>query len=396
MAATIEGELNAADVLLGPALGGPNPSAIALITDAFSLTYKDLNRQACRAGNAFRRLGAETGDRVLLLVDDRPEFFFTYLGAMKIGAVPVALSLRLSDEDLAYIVSDSDCKILVADNDFLPSVNEALAPEARPAMIVADRAADDLPLLGDLMAAESDDLATVKLGPDAMAFWMYTSGTTGKPKAVVHRQATVPTLTRYLGPLFGVGPGDKLFCSSKLFFAFSLGHILFAGLQLGAAMILRPGWPTAEAIADVAERHRPDVMFTVPAMYKNLLADGVAESPAFKNVRHFISAGERLSETLFERWQDATGQPIYEGIGATEATVMFIGNRPGDVAKGASGRPFPQTDVKLVDMDGNAIDEPNKAGVLWIRCPSLAVEYWNRPNKRPTRSRTGGIAPAIC
>ncbi len=307
---------------------------------------------------------------------------------MKIGAEPVAVNLRTSSDELAYMVADSACKLLVADTDFLPICVKAFDDlTASPLLVVAEQHSEEFPglaLLGGLMQGQPGEMPSRPMAADDMAFWMYTSGTTGKPKAVIHLQKSIPTLTRYLGPVYGVGPGDRIFCSSKLFFAFSLGHVLLGGLQLGATMILHAGWPSAEAIAQVVEDNYPTVMFSVPVLYRNLLDEGYGGSVGFQSVRHFISAGEQLPEGIFRKWQAVTGLPILEGIGASEAIIMFIGNRPDDFQAGSTGKPMPETDVRLVDDDDQPVTDPGIPGVLWVRCGSLAGGYWHQEEKTQT------------
>jgi acyl-coenzyme A synthetase/AMP-(fatty) acid ligase len=151
------------------------------------------------------------------------------------------------------------------------------------------------------------DLASVARSPDAPGFWMYSSGTTGKPKGVVHAQRTAFAATAVLGDLMGVTRGDRVFCSSKLFFAWALGHLMFGTLQAGATAVLYPGWPDAKAVAGVIDRHRPTIVLSVPTFYRNMLRDGVTSEPAFKDVRYFLSAGEKLPRSLFDQWKDRTG-----------------------------------------------------------------------------------------
>ncbi len=384
------GQINAADILLERGLvaaSGENP---AILTDDLSVTYSELEAAACRAGHAIRSFGIQAGDRILIMVDDRPEYFYAYLGAMKIGAVPVSLNLRFSTENLTYIIEDSECKLFLADAQFVEICQEALAElSSPPPLSVIDVACGDLPLFTDLMADQSDTLESNLLNSDDVAFWMYTSGTTGKPKAVVHCQGSTVNVDRYLGPVYGVGVGDKIFCSSKLFFAFSLGHCLLAGLRLGASIILHAGWPAADAVAQVVERHRPDIVLSVPTLYRALLKESLAGSQGFAGVRHFISAGEHLPESLSEKWVSVTGNPILQGIGATEALIMFVGNRPDDYLAGATGKPYPGTEVKLVTDTGELITETGIPGVLWVRCESVALEYWNQNSKTKNAFKDG-------
>lgn len=374
--------VNGADALLGPALDRGQADQPAILAGDRTVSYSELAVAACRCGRAFRACGVGAQDRVLLLVDDSPEFFFAYLGAMKIGAVPVALNLRSSPAELGFVVADSSCKAVVVGPAFAPLLEQAVGDlTALPVIIASEGGCDGHPALADLMDGQAAELDSVLLDPQSMALWMYTSGTTGTPKAAVHLLRSLPAADRYLGAVYGVKPGDRLFCSSKLFFAFSLGHILLAGLRLGATAVLNSGWPSAEAVAAVIERHRPDVVFSVPTLYRSLLEEGRAGSAAFGAVRHYISAGERLPESLFRQWQVATGHPILEGIGATEALMMFLGNRPDDYAAGATGKPLPGVEVRLVDEAGDTIADPDAPGVLWVRSACLAAGYWNQEDR---------------
>jgi len=367
--------MNAADELLGYALTNGLGDTIAIQTDVGAVTYDELNATANRAASAFVSMGLESQDRVLLLIDDRPEFFYAYLGVMKAGGVPVALNLRITSEDFAYIARDSSCRIVITDADFYPLCKSA------DNIVIANGSVAGIPSLAQLMSNEPETFDSIQLDPEDMALWMYTSGTTGAPKAAVHLQRSIPLSDRYLRERYNVGPGDKLFSSSKLFFAFSLGHILLASLRCGATAVLHAGWPTAESIMDVIERHRPRVVFSVPTFYRNLLQAGVSRSAAFRNVDIYFSAGEGLPEPLFRQWKEATGADILEGIGATENLVMFLANRPEDVAPATCGIPLPATDVKLVDENHEPVSSEGEPGVLWIRTGTLASEYWGQAEK---------------
>lgn len=383
-------KLNAADVLLERGLVTASGGNAAILFEGISITYAELDRAAAQAGHAIRSFGVVAGERVLIMADDRPEFFYAYLGAMKIGAVPVALNLRLSVENLAYIITDSGCTLMLADARFADICQQAMAGlDTPPTLSTLDGPCENLSLFRDQMAGQSDTLKEHLLNPDDMALWMYTSGTTGEPKAVVHCARAIPGVDRYLGPVFGVGPRDRIFCSSKLFFAFSLGHTLLAGLRCGATIILYAGWPTADGIAGAVDKYRPDVFFSIPTLYRALLQESLAGSDGFAGVRHFISAGEHLPRTLCDQWAALTGLPILQGIGATETLVMFIGNQPDDNRAGATGKPFPGTRVKLVNDIGVDITDPGVPGVLWVESESLARAYWNQDCKSREAFRDG-------
>ncbi len=377
-------QLNAADCLLGPPLEQGLGDHPALLGPEGKLSYAELDVLAKRCANLFVTLGARPQARIALLLHDRPGFFIAYLGAMKAGLVPVALNVRLSAEDLAFILDDSGANILLVEPDLLALVEQLPAEQRRKRTVLT---------CPDSFRAQLEPqpghFTSCMLPPGAMALWMYTSGTTGRPKAVVHTIGSLPTATRYFGPLYGVGPQDRIYCTSKLFFAFSLGHSLLAALRLGASIILQPDWPSPDSVADTARRWRPTVMLSVPTMYRNLLDDGQADSGAFDSVRLYLSAGERLPARVFRRWQARTGTRICEGVGATETLMMFIGSAPDRARPGVSGLPYPGTDIKLLDEDGEEIIAADTPGTAWVRCASLAREYWQQPEKTARTFRNG-------
>jgi len=383
--------MNAADTLLERASEPEIASSPAILTKARTVTYTELDAVACQYGHALRALGVGVQDRVLVLLDDRPEFFFMYLGAMKIGAVPVALNLRISASDLEFIISDSTCKLLVVEPDYLELAHAVMlnAGGDAPEMVLSGGALEDIQNLDELAADQPATLQSVLLAPDDMAFWMYTSGTTGTSKAAVHLQKSLVDVGRYLGCVYGVGPGERIFCSSKLFFAFSLGHCLLGALRLGASTVLHTGWPSPEAVAGVIEKFRPTVVLSVPTMYRRLLAEHYADGEGFKAVRHYISAGEQLPKRLYANWMGVTGRPVLEGIGATEALVMFIANRPDNEFPGATGTVLPGTDLRLSNDDGEDIEGEGVPGVLWVRSNTLAAGYWRQDEKTAAAFRDG-------
>ncbi len=371
--------MNAAEILLGPALDRGAGDSTAILCRDQSITYAALDAAASRFAAYCRSRGLEVRERVLLLVDDRPAFFQVYLGAMKAGLVPVALNLRLPAEELRHILVDSGSRLVVVEEDLLAQLVDALEGIETPPAIVTT---SDVPGETSLDSAIEDQPETfdpVPLAPDDMALWMYTSGTTGRPKAAIHLQRAIATTERYFGATFGVTADDRIYATSKLFFAYALGHCLLATLRLGATAVLSPGWPTPDSVAADVERHRPTVMLSVPTFYRNLLAEGMAARDGFRDVRLYLSAGERLPPDIAKAWSDATGRPIVEGLGATETLMMVLANRPGDTALGTIGHPLPGVEARRLDEDGLPVADADTPGILSVRSESIADGYWNRP-----------------
>jgi len=386
--------MNACDELLDRALTGGRRLAPALIYRDTVCTYAELEAMVNRFGNGLLQHGIGRGDRVLFLMKDAPELVSGYLATMRIGGVPVALNTRCAPKDLRFFLADSGSRLMVIDFEFLDIFRQATAERGeRPSALVVRDAGSTMPGsvigLDAFLAGQSDRLVSAPMSPDDMAFWVYTSGTTGAPKAAVHRHRDVLLGDRHLGESLGVRPGDKLYSSSKLFFAFALGHCLLGGLRVGATLVIDDGWPSSDAVAEAVSRHRPDYMFSVPTIYRNLLRDQRVDCEAFHSVRCFIAAGEKLPESLFEQWRKATGKPILEGIGATETIFLMIANTPAGYRAGSTGRAQPGVELRLLDQHDRPITEPDSPGMLWVRMGSLCDGYWNQPEKTRANFRDG-------
>jgi benzoate-CoA ligase family protein len=213
--------------------------------------------------------------------------------------------------------------------------------------------------------------------PDSPAFWLYTSGTTGVPKAAMHRHESVRYVAEHYGvQVLGIRPEDRCFSVAKLFFAYGLGNSALFPLSVGATTILDPVRPTPDSVADVLRKHQPTLFFGVPTFYAALLA---ADLPAdtFASVRLCTSAGEPLPAELYKRFTTKFGVDIIDGIGSTEALHIFLSNYPGDVRPGTTGRPVPGYELRLVDDEDRPVPV-GTPGNLQLRGGSLTTGYWCR------------------
>ena len=379
--------MNATDFLL--ASPADRAGRAAFLWRDQTLTYGALETETARAAHALTSLGLRADDRVLFLLKDTPTLIYAYLGAMKMGAVAVALNPRLTTEDLAHVVADSDARLVLCDQDSRAVVEAAVTTTGSQARVVL-AGAPDAPFEA-VMALQPIRHVSAPTAADDMAFWVYTSGTTGRLKAAVHRHRDVAASDLYPREILGVESADVLYSTSKLFFAYALGTILFGTLRLSATAVLNDTPSDPAAVAAILARHRPNIVFSVPTLYRGLLAAGVAENPSFRAVRHYVSAGERLSPALYEQWLACTGGSILDGMGASETIYMLLTNGAGRIRPGASGVPAPGAEVKLADASGNplAAGEP---GILWARIESCAARYWNQPAASARAFRDGWFA----
>ena len=356
---------NAAAVFVDAPVQEGDGQRPALLGQSGAVTYAELQALTDRAGHGLRALGVEPEQRVAMLLPDGPAWAATFFAALKLGAVAVPLNTRLGLADLRAVLGDCRPKAFVADWALLAAAG------AEPSSFGRHPVSFDEVVAG----APGAPLACEPVGSDAMAFWLYTSGTTGYPKAAVHCHRTLPACRHYLEVL-GVTRSDRIFATSKLFFAYALGNALFIPLFARAASYLHPGWPDPVSIAQVMREAQPTLFFSVPTVYSRLLhADLPPET--FASARLCVSAGERLPAQLYTAWRERFGVEVLDGIGATETIFMVLTNRPGESQAGSTGGPVPGTEAKILDAQGRPVPD-GAEGVLWVRTPSQAAGYWQR------------------
>lgn len=374
--------MNAADRLLGEDALARHGARTALVCGARTLSYAELAAETARAANALRALGVQPGERVLLLLRDTPEFVAAWLGTVHAGAVAVALNSKLAEADYRHMVADSQARLLIADESLLAVLGTFGAELERAHRLV--RGADWRSLTA--RAAPRARAHAVRAG-DA-AFWLFSSGTTGRPKGIVHGHPSVLAAGQAQREVLGLGPGDTVFATSKLFFAYALETGMLGPLALGATAILHPDWPDIEHICDLVQRHKPTAVFSVPTFYRRLLALPPAQLAPFREVRHFVSAGERLPQPVFEGWRSAIGSEILGIYGMSETFCVIMMTPPGNGGALRGGQPLSGVQVRLL-ADGAREVANGDTGVLWVRHPALSSGYANRPEATREQFRDG-------
>jgi benzoate-CoA ligase family protein len=366
---------NVSAVLLDRNLEAGRGGRVAIACGDERVTYDGLHQAACRVGEALGALGVRREDRVLLVLDDTPAFPAAFLGAARIGAVPVPVNPLYKAEDFRYFLEDSYARLVVVDDSFADKVAEARAGLAEPVQQLAP--AEVLgpagPAPGKLDPATTHD--------DDMAFWLYSSGSTGRPKAVVHRHADIPvTCATYCDSVLGLSEDDVCYSTSKLFHAYGLGNGLSFPYWAGATSVLSPGKPLPDAVFATIEAHRPTRLFSVPTVYNSLLNSPGAKERDLSSVRTCLSAAEPLPREVFRRWQETFGLAILDGIGSTELLHVYCSNTTDALRSGSSGRPVPGYELEIRDDDGRPVG-PGEVGELFVRGDSALGFYWHHRDK---------------
>ncbi len=352
-------------------LAAGDAQGTALACGAATLSYGELREQVARAGGYWRARGLGRGDRIAIKLPDGIDWVTAFLGALWAGAVAVPVNPRVPAPEWQYILDEAGFSVVLAG-----SSDDTPAPWRQRTLRIDD-------FRSGVQAAEA--VAACAVAPRDPAFWCHSSGTSGKPKAVVHAHSFARCIEQVSAAGLGIRAGDRLHASSKLFFSYPQTNSLWAGLKLGACVILDPQWPTAAGVAATVAAQRPTVLFSVPSLYRNLLHEGLAPAIAQAGVRLCVSAGEALPPSLRDEWQRQTGLAIANGYGASETLVLVMIDR-GD---GQGFRPSPGVDVQPLDAVPDGM--PSR---LRIRAPTLALGYLDRPQAQAENFRDGAFCPA--
>jgi 4-hydroxybenzoate-CoA ligase len=364
---------------------------IAFTDPTRTLTYGALQAATSRLARGLVQLGLRQESRVVLLMLDTVDYPVAFWGAIRAGIVPIPLNTLLTSEQYAYILDDSRAEAVVISPSLIRSI-EPVLDRLRALRLVIIAGADPTAecRCGTLATCRFEDVLGrgtpepwgAQTVSDEVAFWLYSSGSTGDPKGVKHVHTSLIATARLYGEgILGITADDVVFSAAKLFFAYGLGNSMSFPMAVGASAVLLPERPTPDAVLAMMRRHRPTIFFGSPALYAGLLAHrDIARGAGSDRLRLCVSAGEALPPNIGERWRQTVGVDILDGIGSTEMLHIFLSNRPDQIRYGTSGRPVPGYDAKIVGEDDAELGD-GAIGELVVRGPSSAEGYWNQRAK---------------
>ncbi|MGW1717225.1 benzoate-CoA ligase family protein [Streptomyces sp. NPDC002156] len=348
-----------------------------------SWTHGEVHELAARTATVLAGYGVRAGDRVLLALPDGITWVTAFLAIARLGAVAVLVNPELPAADHAFMTEDAEAVLCVTG----PGLEEAEGEEGRFAgrpLLGADQLAALAPTAEPTTTAHPVDAHTP-------LYVQYTSGTTGRPKGVVHTHGDPKTYHDLIGRrLLRITEDDVTLSVSKMFFAYGFGNAFVFPLFSGSSAVLVDRRPTPAAVDELVARHRVTLIYSVPSAYAALVSDrGSGHQACFASVRAAVSAGEGLPDGLGQQVEELLGAPVLEQIGSTEAGHAFCANSFDHNHPGTVGRPVPGFEVELRDRAGGRLPEGSAEGELWVRGPTVTSGYLNRPEET-ARSLVGG------
>ena len=387
----IKNQYNCAQVFIEDKVSAGLGEKIAIYCGDQEVTYQQLLVEVNKIGNALKELGIEQDNRILQVLHDTPEFVASFFGAIKIGAVPIAVNTFMQPKDYEYFLNHSRAKALIIEEEIWDSLKEYRNRFVFLKYVIVishtHRVNSGEWNYYDLTQGASPHLDFARTNTQDAAFWLYSSGSTGNPKGVTHLQRSMEVAYKnYAKNILEITEEDKTFSASKLFFAYGMGNGMYFPFGASASTILLKDRPTAQSVFQTIEKHKPTIFFSVPTQYGALIkyVEETGIIPDLSSIRICVSAGEALPAAFLKKWKELFNLDILDGIGSTEALHIFLSNQLGDIKAGSTGKVVPGYKAKIVDE--NFMELPrNEIGDLVISGDSITAGYWGNVEENQSK-----------
>jgi acetyl-CoA synthetase len=356
------------------------------------LTFNDMSRLSNKFGNVLKKLDVKKGDRYLIILPNIPEFQISFIGGVKIGAIPIPSSIMLKAQEIEYIINDSNSKAVITTSKFIREIKEIKEKcSTLEFVICGEETYDDHFSYSELMKETSGDLEIEKTSKDDIAFFYYISSSKDNPKGVVHIHQWVPANDPSVLFWQKAKENDVVAHTGNLNWIYPLGNGFLYPWRWGISTFVYDGRFEPDKWFELIEKYRITNLASVPNAYNMLLEEKDAEKKFdLSSLRHCISAGKPLKPEFLMNWKKTFDLEIYDGIGMAEIMVYLSNYEGMKIKPGSYGKPHPGKICKIVDQNGNSLP-PGKPGVLAIKQtdPGLFKEYWNKPDKTNESFKNG-------
>ena len=378
-------------------LESPTANAIAMIVEDDALgtsqiTFAELSEQTGRFAQLLRNLGVEFGERVLVRLPNSLYYPIAFLGAMKRGAIAVPTSTLLTAEEVAYLAKDSGASVLVTDKAAWESLKNNLGnvPNLKHIFLTGVGEIEAVAGLNVLDLASA--LATIAHLPavhnltkaNDPAYLVYTSGTTGYPKGVLHAHRALLGRAPASQYWFNFSPdGDRIMHSGKFNWTYVLGSGLMDPLYLGKTVIVHEGKNDANTWTNLIAKHKATIFVGVPTIYRQIIQKTKVLQVDVPSLRHCMSAGEHLSDEVLSEWRERFGIDIYEAVGMSEFSYYLSQSIFRPIRAGSAGFPQPGHAIKLLNPESLEEVAVGEEGMISVPLddPGIFLEYWNLPEE---------------
>lgn len=369
---------------------GTTENSISVIWRNKVITKGELIRNALKTGVYLKKLGLVPNDKVTFLLYDTPAIFDYFFGAISIGLIPTFINPKTKLEEIKYVISDSNSSLVVLEKFESHLIDELVDFKNNIKVILQDSYTDfkdvrhqkalsiNVELIDNV---DSNTFEWHEKNESDECFFQYTSGTTGNPTAVIQSSNTFLYYAKKVAEdILGIERTDRIYSTSKVFFGYGFGNVLIFPLWTGAAIVLDSEWPTPRRVIKNTILYKPDVIFSVPKIYNQILELDVTDY-TFENVRICFSAGSHLSENLNVKWYNKFGKYIVQGLGSTELGHVYICNSLSDTDPAITGILLDGFEFKLITDDEKQNGSENKMGELYVKAPYVLNGYWNCKKK---------------
>lgn len=378
-------------------LGSELEQHIAMIVEddtlgTSSITFAELAQKTDQFASVLQNLGVKVGDRVLIRLPNSLEYPIAFLGAMKMGAIAVPTSTLLTAEEVAYLAKDSGASVLVTDAQAWQQLHEKLSqqkhltPQLQHVFVTESDVVEAhmhfnvLSMKNQINAASAYVVRHVSKANDP-AYLVYTSGTTGYPKGVLHAHRALlgrqPASTYWFN--YHADGQDRILHSGKFNWTYVLGSGLMDPLYLGKTVIVHEGKNDAQKWLDLIHKHRATIFIGVPTIYRQLLQKTTATQADIPSIRHYMSAGEHLSDEVLSQWRARFGLDIYEAVGMSEFSYYLSQSIFRPIRAGSAGFPQPGHPIRLLNPETMEVVPAGEEGMICVpdSDPGLFLRYWN-------------------
>ena len=383
-------------------LGTPQADNFAMIVEddvlgTSTITFTELARKTDQFAQLLRNLNVQVGDRVLIRLPNSLDYPIAFLGAMKMGAIAVPTSTLLTAEEVAYLAKDSGATVLVSDQTAWQNMEDKIVENlsdtpnlshillSQTPFVPAHGCLNVLSLSASLDAIQTCEPAYQSKAEDP-AYLVYTSGTTGYPKGVLHthrallgRQPAAQYWFNYADNADGKHLSDRIMHSGKFNWTYVLGSGLMDPLYLGKTVIVHEGKNDAQVWLDLIKKHQATIFIGVPTIYRQILQKTSATAAEIPSLRHYMSAGEHLSDEVLSQWHARFGVDIYEAVGMSEFSYYLSQSQFRPIRPGSAGFPQPGHAIKLLNPETLEEVETGEEGMISVPMddPGLFLNYWN-------------------